>query len=660
MSRKNILSRWTSVFAMTLMPCLLAEANAGPAANADCTDASPRYSAATQALNLPMVAVGSSIYAAHLKLLSATPSIRFELISGQPCQSSPVNPNLPVYDIDAAVVRMPEVAVEFADGQVQTYHAELKRISTSPMMFELSLLEPAAGERYAVANTRYVNTLLGYGEVRGQDSFPAYLRSPAAGGDILWGTDLGLPVTLNTVGNDDKTLTLYLFGDTDQLDLAELADSGKVRKYRPKRDEVFVGPMGPFEGDAIGLSYDDNPADGVHLTGIYRNRETGETEPVCDLADPNGFRPVYLEGIHAGPCVQILPNTTPTGAWAVDDTLFMLAAVQNREDLANARSYLVVSSDRGLNWRVANAGQPFSQGGPAARFIHGFGLEVDARYYQDMKRSGPCGLPLPSGTDTRGLLLFGTGLWKASDVYLAFVSRTDLLAAADDPQHRLSPWYFAGTDYRTSDGKPCWSRSESDARPIIVASDLSNYARFENACGTSLTSAGVGYAKPIHVKETLADGTGIDRLVMLLSPAYQGVTRDGQAVDADLGTVLVTGEPWRPWIWNVAVSPERHSGNLPTKQRFRPLPVPAAENSGLEPTRPHCRQSDISWNTVSGYAPLLIERYTRVSDDGMGVDLYFVVSRWKVPSHPGDTGPETVDAYHYVVDVMRTTLRAVP
>ncbi len=56
-----------------------------------------------------------------------------------------------------------------------------------------------------------------------------------------------------------------------------------------------------------------------------------------------------------------------------------------------------------------------------------------------MRRSGPCRLPLPAGRDSHGLLLFGTGLWKASDVYLAFIARTDLLAAAVDPRHRLQP-----------------------------------------------------------------------------------------------------------------------------------------------------------------------------------------------------------------------------
>ncbi|KXJ40397.1 MAG: hypothetical protein AXA67_11125 [Methylothermaceae bacteria B42] len=617
------------------------------------------------------------------------------LVSARKCQkTATVQAALPSYDLQTGNVLLPSVEVRFPNSRQQYYLARLQRVHRHPMTFKLTLAEPAAGERYTVENTVFVNTLIGYGEIREQSSFPSYIRSKFAGGDILWGTDLGLPVTLPDTSTEGRELTLYLFGDTDQLDLAYLNKTGQVRKFPPNPEldygEFFYGPKGPFEGDAIGLSADDDPTDGVQLFHVYRNEEKSLPR-VCEQADPLGFRPVYLDGIHAGEkeiekgllkemeeqkipedklpkilrqlpapaCVQKYPNTTPTGAWTIDDKIFMVAGIQNMEDLLNARSYIAVSHDNGLNWTVINNGKPFSQGGPLAKFIHAFGLEVDARDYQDPVRSGPCKLPLPETDDTRGMLLFGTGLWKASDVYLAFVSRADLLKAANNDKYHISPRYFAGTDY-VSRGKRCWSTSEADAKAIIVAGDLSNYTRFENACGTSLTSAGVGYPKPIHVKQTLADGKRIDRLVMLLSPAYKGITEDGQPLDADLGTVLVTGDPWRPWIWNVAVTPGRHNGNLPSEHHFRPLPVPPDPDSGMLPTTPHCRKAGIPWRTVSGYAPLLIDRYTRVSDDGQGVDLYFLISRSNVPGEPNDNGPETVDAYHYIVDVMRTTLRPLP
>ena len=190
--------------------------------------------------------------------------------------------------------------------------------------------------------------------------------------------------------------------------------------------------------------------------------------------------------------------------------------------------------------------------------------------------------------------------------------------------------------------------------------DLGAYARFEDACGGEVVAAGIGYAQVAHVDETLQDGTHIDRLVMLLSPAYQGVDASGAFFDADLGTVLVTGDPWRPWVWNLDVDPTVHDGTLPATRAFRPLPVPADPTHGLLSNEPHCTASGQPWGTVSGYAPLLVDRYTRLSDDGMGVDLYFLISRWNVPTGPMDTGPETVDAYHYVVEVMRTTLRPRP
>ncbi len=532
---------------------------------------------------------------------------------------------------------------------------------------------PEAGEPFRVTDTVPVNTLLGYGEERPQMSFLAYIRSEQAGGDILWGTDLGLPVTLPNAGAGGADLTLFLFGDTDQLDLDWLEQTHKVRKLQPAAAGGILGPAGPFEGDAIGRTTDADPSDGVHLDHVYRNVEPGDPMPVC--ADPgvraDGFRPVYLAGVHGTEiklpaqippaCVQVLPNTTPTGAWVVDGTVFMLAAVQKDDEPDNGLSYLAASRDQGLHWTVLNGGRPFSERGRSARFIHGFGVSVDASDYQDPQRSGPCLLPLPKGGDTRGILLFGSGLWKypGNNVYLAFFSRSELQAAAADPNRRLTAWYFAGTDRRIDGHTACWSQSEQDAVPVVRVDDLSAYARFEQACGTAPTSAGIGYTSVIHVDETLVDGRRIDRLVMLLSPAYQGVGPDGP-FDADLGTVLITGDPLRPWIWNLKVPESGFDGRPPAEHRFRPLPVAAAPTSGLMANEPHCKQSGIAWGTVSGYAPLLIDRYTRRSADGLGVDLYFLISRSNVLRHPDDPQPDLEIAYHYVVDVMRTTLRPLP
>ena len=627
----------------------------------DCTEPVPRYRLDTRNLHLSMVRVGESVYAARFDHIQGSSPVKWKLVSVQRCEQGLPDQSpepSPSYDITTGELLIPKINVRFRDGRTRAYTARLRRVGTQPLILEIVRADPVAGERYSVEDTQYVNTLIGYGEIRARSSYPEHIQSAKSGGDIIWGTDLGLPLTIRGTGSETPDLTLYLFGDTDQLDLQWLEKTRQVRKLsRPPGK--FSGPLGTYEGDAIGLSDDADPRDGIHLKHVYRNREPGERSRVCKKVDKTGFRSVYLPGVHKNSCKQTKPeiNTTPTGAWTIGDNLFMVAGVQDPDDLSKARSYLAVSTDLGLNWTVLNAGQPFSSGGPQAHFIHAFGLPVDTNDYQDISRSGPCRLPLPEGTDKRGLLLFGSGLWKASDVYLGFISRKDLLDAAENPRHHLSPWYFAGTDYTGPDGGRCWSRSEADARAIITTSDFSAYERFGSMCGSTLISAGTGYTKAIHVDATLDDGTRIDRLIMLLSPAYQGITSKGEPFDADLGTVLVTGDPLRPWIWNLALEPDLHHGRLPGDPKFRPIPVPPDPNSGLEPTRPACRFSHIPWATVSGYAPLLIDRYTRISEDGLGVDLYFLISRSNVPSDPNDDGDETVDSYHYVVDVMRTTLR---
>ncbi len=553
-----------------------------------------------------------------------------------------------------------------------------------------------AGERFRVTSTRRLGPVLGYGEPMARDAAPAHIAAPEAGGDILWGADIGLPVTVQVPGEGGvpTPVTFLFFGDTDQLDHAVLADRGWVQPHEPASEDEVRTPWGLLQGDAIGWTTDRDPDDGLALDHVLRNLEPGAPERACASVEDQGFRVMYVPGVHPDPCAAALRLddgnllwffNTPTGAWAMDDgTLLVMVADQTPYDgIPQASSYLAASTDGGLTWTALNGGRPFSSaevsGWPLSKFVHVDALFVDAADYQDPGRSGPCLLPLPDGEDTRGWLLFGGGLWTQSDVYLAFLSRSDLAAAVADPSRSLHPWYFSG---ETESG--CWSTDQRDAYPVVNAFDNTSFARLETPCGHRVIqdTVGVGYVSVTRLAGTLSGGREVDRLAMVFNSGYLVCTagegdqccggslrEDGMCDGADLdryadrlvegntGIVLITGETWRPWIWNTTAGPADHDGT-PLAMEGRPLvpliipPDPAANWYGAGP---ECQAVLTGGDVITGYAPLLVDTFTRVAPDGGGFDLFFLLSRWGAKLTPDDPGSAD-EGYHYQVDLFRTRL----
>ncbi|HHQ48327.1 MAG TPA: hypothetical protein ENK19_05525 [Acidobacteria bacterium] len=321
-------------------------------------------------------------------------------------------------------------------------------------------------------------------------------------------------------------------------------------------------------------------------------------------------------------------------------------------------------------------------GWPLAKFVHVDAVPVDAADYQDPARSGPCLLPLPSGSDTRGYLLFGGGLWTQSDVYLAFVARTELEAAVADPGRTIEVSYFKGA---SRDGK-CWSTDQKDAVAVVNGYDNTSYARYELACGNHVVqdTVGTGYISVTPLMGTLSGGRTVDRLLMLFNSGYVvclagegdaccgGTPVDGGRMCADVDgeryadrlvegnadIVFITGERWRPWIWNTTEAPSEHGGVVPAAMS-RPLvpvtipPDPAANWYGAGPV---CKAVLSDTGVINGYAPLAIDAFTRVSRAGDGFDVYFLLSRWGAKRTPDDPGDKD-QGYNYMVDLFRTTVR---
>lgn len=542
-----------------------------------------------------------------------------------------------------------------------------------------------SGELFYATDTQRLGTLLGYGRIMSVADADANVSSREAGGDILFGTDIGIPVTMeNSDGNGLSTY--FFFGDTDLLDAEALAE-GVIEPYVADGTHLF-GPNGVIQGDALAVTSDDNPDDGIQLSHVFRNQE-GNTPPVCNLISDEGFRPLYVDGVHTGPCEGATQFNTPTGAFSVGDLMFMVTAIhsQMQDGHFTAESYLSFSSDRGLSWTVFNDGQPLSSaelGGGVPKFVHVSAVLVDASDYQDPDLSGPCYLPVPAEASSQGLLLFGTGAWaEGSNVFLGFLPLDDLMLAVANPSENIEPWYFAGTNHQGDEGLRCWTRAQAESEPVVITQDARAAIDYESPCGYRVieNSGGAGYVTVFPLRQTLEGDVEIDRLLMMYGSGYRvcvderpgccgsGESGDGTmchyspfgtagTMERSFGTSVITGERLRPWIWNITDDVEAHNGTLPTdgSRTLLQTLIPPDPEHVLYGSGPACTSVIDDTGVLYGYAPLPIERYTRGTQDQSGIDLYFVISRSHGQDYPGQILPTTY-AYNYIVDVFRTTLR---
>jgi hypothetical protein len=518
------------------------------------------------------------------------------------------------------------------------------------------------------SNTAYLGRLIGYGVDGALSNAPASAQALGAGGDKLWGTDIGLPVRIT---RNSEERTYFLFGDTDLLDPG--AAAGQVLK----QEECLTCALSPFvlanginQGDAVGYSIDSNPDDGLQMNKVLRNVEdTGA--PVCGELENDDIRALVVDGIHnntnyyyeadpaiTGFCNGLSLNTTPTGGFAVNNTLYTVTGVQNsfRDETKSDQSFLSFSDDGGLTWTLMNNGQPISgtTGGPGGKFIHIEAVPVDAADYQDPALSAPCPLPTPPQGNSKALLFYGVGTWLSTGAYLGVVFESDLESAKASPTTPLKIYYYAG---ETS----CWvADNQAAAIPILDGTAGVHYAYFESPCGNRTVEglAGFDYLSVTRLQGTI-QGETVDRFLMVTNPGYGtcvaanadccgGAVLAGQThvcdpasngfdpallQDSGLGPVLLTGDPLKPWEWAT-----RNDGSL----RFAPI---QQEPNFADGPGPNCRENVPYTHLLGGYAPLFLDHLTRVNASGDGFDVYLVTSNGRD---------------EYAVDFYKTTVRQEP
>ncbi len=502
--------------------------------------------------------------------------------------------------------------------------------------------------------TEHLGPLMGYGRDMNINEAHPNVQRTAAGGDVVHGTDIGIPVTVQ--GADGTQRVFFFFGDTDPLDPDAWAD-GKIRKADGDVWDPFVARKGVIQGDALAFADDPDPDDGIQLTHLLRNEEAGGPK-VCEVEDADGIRATFVPGLHdneafhfvpgvpGDPCIGGATILTPTGAFALGDTLWMVNAVQTSfaDPTQPDRSFLSVSTDGGVNWRLLNGGQPLSNSGsgPGGKFIHVSTVDVDGALYRNPATSGRCELPPPPGASSQGKLLYGTGTWLWGGLYLGFVYDDDLRAAIDAPDQPLKIYYWAGPT-------ACWTQDQGQAVEVFEARQGRHYAQWEWPCGHRIvdTTGGLGYTSAIRIRGT-ADGEDFDRIVLATNPKYflcpddgsDDVCCGGQPLDGEpgvcsfppgeptrdlrdmsLGIVLLTARTRQPWRFDTT------DGDPASPTALSPLPQPASVP--FPGAGPACHAIAPPEGYLGGYAPLIVDRYTRPGSREGTFDLYVLSSVWE-------------------------------
>lgn len=221
----------------------------------------------------------------------------------------------------------------------------------------------------------------------------------------VYGTDLGVSFPYNGK-------LYFLFGDTTRRGPSEGLPKSAMPGAPYNEDET--------DYDAIAYTTSDRAYDGISL--VFNS----SPPLVDDISQLTAEHPI--EGITIGD----------------DMYVFFVTDLNPNRRILPRRSVLTKSADGGYNF--GNSLYTLS----TDKFIH-----ISAQIIDSDKIRG---LPKTTG---KGLLLWGTGKYRQSDIYLAFMP-------LDEIEDQSSIRYYAG--FNKDSGRPIWQSDEPSAIPLFSAS----------------------------------------------------------------------------------------------------------------------------------------------------------------------------------------------
>jgi hypothetical protein len=186
------------------------------------------------------------------------------------------------------------------------------------------------------------------------------------------------------------------------------------------------------------------------------------------------------------------------------------------------------------------------------------------------------------------VLMFGTGEYRASDVYLAMTPAASFLSGA-------GTLYFSGL----TNGQPTWSGAESNCVPV-VQDNPTNGPPWPND-SPQAGNVSVIYSTNLNLWLMTYDG---------------GVTPNTSGIYFSCASA-----PWGPWSTPQLIFNKKRDCGLGVFIHNASTNVP---NDGLD--GPVIGQNDPT-NTAGGdFAPILIERFTRITNSSLFI--YYTLSTW--------------------------------
>jgi len=195
-------------------------------------------------------------------------------------------------------------------------------------------------------------------------------------------------------------------------------DLGIPFQHRNRIYILFGDAWNPPD-DPIAYTTDMNPDDGLEL--VFLENESGR------------YRPIQIPGVSLG------AFEVPTEGISIDNRMIIYATTDHSDRVVMGRSVVAVSDDDGYTFSYL---YDFS----TEHFINISIVKTD--------ESISDGFPEP---DQSGLAIFGSGLYRESDVRLAFQTAAQI----ENPDEIQ---YFAGLNEQN---QPRWSQFEEDARALF-------------------------------------------------------------------------------------------------------------------------------------------------------------------------------------------------
>ncbi len=212
---------------------------------------------------------------------------------------------------------------------------------------------------------------------------------------------------------------------------------------------------------------------------------------------------------------------------------------------------------------------------------------------------------IPPVSPEPAVVIFGTGQYRASNIYLSLVPSSDF-ALGIDSLGNVTTRYFSGM----SNGQPTWSLNEANAAPIVTDLDPAN---------PTIGNVTVSYSQPLGLWLLMYDG--------------------GRGSVSTNGIYFTYApQPWGPWATPQLIFNDCRDngyGNFVyyyyataaqnTCPSAMPVGVTSAPNSA-GPSGPTIGQNDPATTRGGAYAPAIVERFTILS--GSSLKLFYMFSTW--------------------------------